>query len=219
MAKPTTLSHLRFPLDGILGNTGNVRVLRALCTYGGPLSTTQLANETHMTPQGVRLVLDALQAYSIVEVLGQGRSQLYQRRSEHPWAAPLQAIFGAEKAQWENLLTAVRQLLDNNDAVVAAWLYGSAARGEDRARSDIDFAVLLKSAAAESQVREAFESLENELYAKFSVVCVTEADLKAGKVGAPWWGNVLREGMQLKGEPRDAPGFFSSLRKKKPTVA
>lgn len=218
MAKPTAQSHLRFPLDGILRSAGNVRVLRALWTYGGPLSTTQLANQTHMTPQGVRLVLDGLQAYGIVEVFGQGRSQLYQRRSEHPWAGPLQALFWTEKDQWENLLKAVRRLLAANDAVVAAWLYGSVARGEDRPLSDVDFAVLLKSAAGESQVREAFESLEKELYAKFSVVCVTKAELQTGKVSPQWWGNVLREGMQLKGEPRDAAAF-SSLRKKKATVA
>lgn len=68
MAK-TIQSHLRFPLDGILGNTSDVRVLRALWIHGGALSTTQLANETNMTPQGVRLVLDGLQAYDIIEVL------------------------------------------------------------------------------------------------------------------------------------------------------
>lgn len=210
MAQTTLQSHLRFPLDGILGNTGNVRVLRALWTHGGALSTTQLANETRMTPQGVRLVLDGLQAYDVIEVLGQGRSQLYQRRSEHPWAAPLQALFQTERQQWEDLMAAVRQVLDENDAVVAAWLYGSVARGEDRPQSDVDFAVLLKSAAAEATVRDSFGLLEHQLYAKFSVVCITEADIKAGKVGPGWWGNVLREGMQLKGKPRIAPDTSKS---------
>ena len=213
MAKTISQSHLRFPLDGILGNTGNVRVLRALWIYGGALSTTQLANETQMTPQGVRLVLDGLQTYDVIEVLGQGRSQLYQRRTEHPWAGPLHALFWTEREQWDNLLTAVRQALEENDAVVAAWLYGSVARGEDRPRSDVDFAVLLKSAAAESKVRDSFELLEHKLYAKFSVVCVTEAELKAGKVGPHWWGKVLREGMQLKGKPRTTPDVPKLRRK------
>lgn len=213
MAKTLSQSHLRFPLDGILGNTGNVRVLRALWTHGGALSATQLANETRMTPQGVRLVLDALQAYDVIEVLGQDRSQLYQRRTEHPWAGPLQALFWTEREQWDNLLTTVRQALEGNDAVVAAWLYGSVARGEDRPRSDVDFAVLLKSAAAESKVRDAFELIQHKLYARFSVVCVTEAELKAGKVGTDWWGNVLREGMQLKGRPRSTPPVAKFRRK------
>jgi len=213
MAKSVSQSHLRFPLDGILGNTGNVRVLRALWTHGGALSATQLANETRMTPQGVRLVLDGLQAYDVIEVLGQGRSQLYQRRTEHPWAGPLHALFWTEREQWDNLLTAVRQTLEQNDAVVAAWLYGSVARGEDRPRSDVDFAVLLKSAAAESEVRDSFELLEHKLYARFSVVCVTQAELKTGKVGPDWWGNVLQEGMQLKGKPRTPPAVPKLRRK------
>ena len=213
MAQTTLQSHLRFPLDGILGNTGNVRVLRALCAHGGALSTTQLASATRMTPQGVRLVLDGLQAHDIIEVLGQGRSQLYQRRSEHPWAAPLQTLFQTERQQWEDLLTAVRQALEENDAVVAAWLYGSVARGEDRPQSDVDFAVLLKSPAAEPTVRNSFELLEHQLYAKFSVVCITEADLKGGKVGPDWWAKVLREGLQLKGKPRTASDVPASRRK------
>lgn len=215
MAK-TTQSYLRFPLDGILGNTGNVRVLRALWMYGGPLSTTQLATETNMTPQGVRLVLDGLQAYELIEVLGQGRSQLYQRRTEHPWAPQLHALFWTEREKWDDMLTAVRKVLEENDAVVAAWLYGSVARGEDRPRSDVDFAVLLKSAEAEPMVREALEFLAHKLYAKFSVVCVTEAELKAGKVGVNWWGNVLREGLQLKGKQRTPPGLPKLTNKKAP---
>ena len=213
MAQTTLQSHLRYPLDGILGNTGNVRVLRALWAHGGALSTTQLASETRMTPQGVRLVLDGLQAHDIIEVLGQGRSQLYQRRSEHPWAAPLQTLFQTERQQWEDLLTAVRQALEENDAVVAAWLYGSVARGEDRPQSDVDFAVLLKTPAAEPTVQNSFELLEHQLYAKFAVVCITEADLKGGKVGPAWWANVLREGLQLKGRPRTAPDVPASRRK------
>ena len=188
-------------------------MLRALWIHGGALSTTQLANETNMTPQGVRLVLDGLQAYDIIEVLGQGRSQLYQRRTEHPWAGSLNALFWTEREQWDNLLAAVRQTLEEDDTVVAAWLYGSVARGEDLPRSDIDFAVLLKSDASEPRVRDSFELLGHRLYAKFSVVLVTEAELKGGKVGSAWWGNVLREGIQLKGRARTPPDT-SKLRRK-----
>ena len=107
----------------------------------------------------------------------------------------------------------MRQTLEEDDAVVAAWLYGSVARGEDLPRSDIDFAVLLKSDSAEARVRDSFDLLGHRLYAKFSVVCVTEAELKAGKVGAAWWSDVLREGMQLKGKRRTPPDTSRSRRK------
>lgn len=107
----------------------------------------------------------------------------------------------------------MRQTLEEDEAVVAAWLYGSVARGEDLPRSDIDFALLLKSTAAEVKVRDSFDLLGHRLYAKFSVVCVTEAELKAGKVGAAWWGNVLREGIQLKGKLSTPPDTSRSRRK------
>ena len=73
--------------------------------------------------------------------------------------------------------------------------------------------MLLKSTAAEAKVRDSFDLLGHRLDAKFSVMCVTEAELKAGKVGAAWWGNVLREGMQLKGKPRTPPNPSRSRRK------
>lgn len=204
MSKSATQSYLRFPLDFILGNIGNVRVLRALSLYGGPLGVTQLAREAGMTPQGIRLVLDSLISSGVVEVLGQGRTQLYVQKSEHPWAEPLKALFQAEQGQWTTLLASLRERLQANDQVTGAWLYGSVARGQDKPRSDVDLAVLLKPDADDAGLRDTLEALEQERHVPLSVVYLTEDDLASGATDPQWWNKVLSEGQQLKGRPRTA---------------
>lgn len=206
VAKSSPLSHLRFPLDHILGNVGNVRVLRALIAFGGPLSVSRLAADTRLTPQGVRLVLDSLVSHGVVQVLGQGRSQLYLQAPAHPWTPALQELFGAEQHIWTDLLDKVQALLGGLPDVAAAWLYGSVARGDDRPQSDVDVAVLLQPGGDEDRLRSAFESLQEALHVTFSIVAVTQDDLRKGTAAAPWWNNVRADGIQLKGEvPFSAP--------------
>ena len=48
----------RHPLTRLLGNGGNIRVLRALAADDLPLSVTQLAERCGLTPQGTRLALE-----------------------------------------------------------------------------------------------------------------------------------------------------------------
>ena len=204
MTKSSTKSYLRYPLDALLGNRGNVRVSRALMLYGAPLSVTQIAQETGMTPQGVRLVLDNLVGHGVVEVMGQGRTQLYSQKRGHPWVAPLRGLFQLEQGLWTDLLKKLRALLEADSQVTAAWLYGSVARREDQPGSDLDLAVLLASKSDDGPVRTALETLENERHTPFSVICLTEEDLIAGNISPEWWRSVLREGQQLKGRSRPA---------------
>ena len=70
----TRQSHLRLPLTRLLASAGHVRVLRALMTYGAPLSVAQLAADSGLTTRGARFVLDSLASQGVVSVLGQLRS-------------------------------------------------------------------------------------------------------------------------------------------------
>ena len=55
------MSYARQPLDTVLGSVANVRVMRALVRNGGPLSVRRLADETRITPNGVRDALRSLE--------------------------------------------------------------------------------------------------------------------------------------------------------------
>lgn len=200
MRRPSPQSHLRYPLTRLLGNGGNVRVLRALSTFAAPLSTAQLARDAGLTPQGARLVLDELVGQGAVTALGQGRSRLYAIDPAHPLAPVLQALFAAERARWEGLLARLRDGLNAFEQVDAAWLYGSVARGEDGPASDIDLALVVRGASGEAAeaVRERLRPLEDELRVAFSVVALSHADV-VERANDPWWSELARDAKVLKG--------------------
>lgn len=195
-------SHLRFPLNRLLANGSAVRILRALCLFGGPLGTSQLAKETGMTPQGTRMTLETLLGLQIVTAIGQGRANLYEFDARHPLAGALKSLFVAEKENWEGLLMALRAIMGKFKAVVAAWYYGSVARGEDLPRSDFDIAVVVEGGDVEATVdalREALHALEIERAVTCSIVGVALADVANMARNNAWWQEMKRDARPIKG--------------------
>jgi hypothetical protein len=120
----------RHPLTRLLGNGGNIRVLRALAEDDLPLSVTQLAERCGLTPQGTRLALEPLVEGRLVRLLGGARARLFTIEARHPFAKSIRTLFGQEQAQWERLHQALRGLLHKDREVVAAW-YLEPAAGAD----------------------------------------------------------------------------------------
>jgi predicted nucleotidyltransferase len=156
---------------------------------------------TGLSPQGARLVLDALaQQQQLVKVHGTGRAQLYALDESHPFASAIAALFQEEHQRWERLLEAVRELLAKRGAAVrAAWLYGSVARGEDTPRSDLDIALLVTSQAVADQVREDLMPLEDEQQVRISLTALTPKELAALPDNDRWWSDLVRDARVLKG--------------------
>ncbi|HEY4083959.1 MAG TPA: nucleotidyltransferase domain-containing protein [Burkholderiaceae bacterium] len=193
-------SHVRYPLTAILGSAGNVRVLRTLVADRAPQSAPQLATKAGLSPQGVRLVLDALAQQQLVKVHGSGRTQLYALNEAHPFASALATLFGEEQLRWEQLLDTVREMLGKQgSAVRGAWLYGSVARGEDTARSDLDIALLVSSHEVGDAIREQLMPLEDEQQLRISITALTPKDLAALPEDDRWWAGVVRDARVLKG--------------------
>jgi predicted nucleotidyltransferase len=197
-------SHARYPLTSILGSAGNVRTLRALVSDQSPQSAPQLARLTGLTPQGVRLVLDALARQQLVKVLGSGRTRLYTLNESHPFAGALVLLFQAEQQRWERLLATIRETLAKRGAAVrAAWLYGSVARGEDTPRSDLDIALLVSASTVTDRVREDLMQLEDEQQVHISLTALTPKELAALSDDDRWWSDVVRCARVLKGSAPD----------------
>jgi len=197
-------SHLRYPLTGILGSAGNVRVLRALAADRSPQSAPQLAMAAGLTPQGTRLVLDALARQQLLTVHGAGRTQLYALNPSHPLAEWLAGLFQQEQRRWDALLESLREVLARRGtAVSAAWLYGSVARGEDSPASDLDVAALVRSHAVADRIREDLMPLEDAQQLHISLTALTPKELKVLPEDDPWWSDVVRDGRVLKGQAPD----------------
>lgn len=200
-----TQRHVRYPLTTILGSAGNLRTLRVLVNDPSPQSAPHVAQQAGLSPQGARLVLDALARQQLVKVHGSGRTQLYALSPAHPFVGALITLFQEERQRWEHLLAMVREKLARPGAAVrAAWLYGSVARGEDTPRSDLDIALLVSSHEVADQVREDLMSLEDEQQVHFSVTSLSPADLAAISDDDRWWSDVVRDARILKGSAPDA---------------
>lgn len=198
-------SHVRHPLTAIFGSAGNVRVLRTLVTDRSPQSAPHLARLAGLSPQGVRLVLDTLARQRVVKVHGSGRAQLYALNESHPFASALVTLFEEEQQRWERLLSTIRETLGKRGtAVRAAWLYGSVARAEDTARSDLDIALLVASSDVADQVREDLMPLEDEQQLRISLTALTPKELAALPDDDRWWSDVVRDARVLKGSAPEA---------------
>jgi predicted nucleotidyltransferase len=197
-------SHLRYPLTSILGRAGNVRVLRAIVADPSPQSAPQLAGVAGLTPQGTRLTLDALAQQRLLLAHGAGRARLYTLNPSHPFAGAIAALFEEERRRRDALLESIRQVLARHgEAVSAAWLYGSVARGEDSPGSDLDIAVLVRSQAVADRLREDLMPLEDEQALRISLTVLTPEELAAVPEDDPWWSDVVRDGRVLKGSAPD----------------
>ena len=83
--------------------------------------------------------------------------------------------------------------------LMAAWVYGSVARGEDTAQSDVDVALLVSDQAAAERVRDDLADLGAAQQLEISVVALTPSELAALPPDDQWWTGVIEDGKVLKG--------------------
>jgi predicted nucleotidyltransferase len=131
--------------------------------------------------------------------MGRARTSLFALNRGHPLTEALVALFEAERHQWESLSRQLRGVLAKFDTVKAAWLYGSTARGEDRAGSDVDIAIAVEGDVEQTAdaVRAAMHPIEDRYGTAISVVALAPGDILA-RVNDPWWSDVVRDARTLK---------------------
>ena len=228
MAPPVIAqSVFRHPLTAALAGEGAVRLLRELAGHGGPLSPRALADRTGLTVQGARRALKRLEAVGVAVAVGSVDRRLYQLNPAHPLAPALAALFAAEAARVDAVYDGVRAALAGAPLpVLAAWTYGSVARGEDTAVSDLDVAVVFDVAdaaerasrraagpaddrrdagantsveAAVGALREALAPLEQTQHVTLSLVGLSRDDVRRLGAGDPWWAGAARDAVPLAG--------------------
>lgn len=201
--KPAARSFLRFPLDLVFDSPANVRVVRVLARHGGPLSASSLTDAARLTKPSVLSALRQLIDAGVVEALGSERQRLYRFREAGPLAAALDALFAAEHQLYRDLIEMLRTAAEKA-GVEAAWLYGSVARGEDRAGSDIDVAIVGAFDAA-GAVRDGLSDAMRPLGADVSVIAIEASDVaRLEREADPWWRDLKRDAVVVMGPAPDA---------------
>lgn len=221
MARPKPQSAIRFPLSSVFGTEANVRVLRELSRHGGQLDASTLVKRTKLTLPSVLNAISTLVEFGILDEVGSGRSRLFSMNRISPFNISIVSLFDAEESRFKGVTEAVRECAASlGNKVIAAWIYGSVARGEDRAESDLDVLLIAHEeevASVQSWSVDFLLAKGEALLFSPSVNTLSLADIRRlMENNDPMWKAFVSDALVLSG-PRPTSIFQATLDKKVPT--
>lgn len=136
-------SSKRFPLDTILGYTGNVRLLRVLFQLNRPVSKSKLSDLTGLSLPGVHKTADRLLESGIIAYQGSGKQHVVTINRDHPMKKALSYLFAGEEKNWELLISNLKRIVTKSvKSPLSAFIYGSVAEGHDQYGDPLRIAVI-----------------------------------------------------------------------------
>jgi predicted nucleotidyltransferase len=167
------------PLDLIFAAGSHVRILRYLWRTGGAHTGRAIGRAVGLSHHVVHRALQPIGAQGVPDVERQGRSIVYRLNQEH-WLVRegLARLFAAEAEIHAAIGTSVRRAA--RVRVPSVILFGSEARGETRADSDVDLVCLAASpanrSAAEANLTAAAGQMRREFGRRMSILVWSAAD-------------------------------------------
>lgn len=177
----------------MLGVDSNLRVLRVLAAHGGFLGSGEVVRRSRLSRESVRLALIDLGTSGIVIAAGSSNTKLHRFNADHVLAPTLEALFKAESDRYAAIWDSVKRCAAGKP-VLSLFVYGSAARGEDRPDSDLDIGVVTEEehlADVPDAVREGLRECADRFNVVPSVVSLAPSDLeRLERERDPWWESV-----------------------------
>jgi predicted nucleotidyltransferase len=132
-----------------------------------------------------------------------GRAYLWSLNENHPLVSAFRGLFDAETSALSRQRTRLRRALVQAGGVRRAVVFGSAARGDERAGSDLDLLVVAENRKALRRIEENLGKLRAEFWRdggpRLSPLLYTVRDFER-KRGLPVIQAAEREGEVLVGE-------------------
>ena len=186
---------LSTPLDTALGSTSKVRVMRLLVEQDRTVSAREASRLTRMSLPAVRAAIESLVKAGLVHREISGRQFLCRANREHLLVIHIFAPLFASEAKWPVLLFGeIRDMIENTEKaakvfasqtqfdLIAAWIFGSVAKGTDRPGSDFDLMFLARNEhtanVIANEVANELPSLSRRLGTDVRPVIVTLAQAK-----------------------------------------
>lgn len=193
----------REPLTKVLGSRPKVRLLRHLLRLRSEETGRELARALDLDHKTCHAALGDLAAQGVVRRRRAGRAFLYRIEEESFLVKNiLRAAFRTEETLRERYLGEFLRQLEAPP--LSAILFGSVARGEERAGSDVDLLLVVRGNAAAVDVEAAVDRIAVSLSLRFGnvpqvvVMPLSEFRRRAG-AGDPFLSEVLRTGRVVKG--------------------
>jgi predicted nucleotidyltransferase len=155
-------------LDEVLRSWSHVAVLRALMDTLTGFTGNEVARVSGMQPRSALKALSSLEELGIVRRQRGGRDHLFTLNREHFLVRDaLLPIYHSERQFPEVIKTFLSASMGS--PAVSAVLFGSAARGEETPRSDLDVCCIVKTEKQKEIVQGRLDAMSSELYRKFGV--------------------------------------------------
>ena len=126
-------------LAKLFGSEARVKVLSLfMLNAGSEYYLREIAQKTGLAVRSVQRAVESLVEIQILERESRGNSVYFRLNDNHPIADDLKAIF----LKTVGLGDLLRDSLSQQRNVEVAFIYGSIAKGEETAESDIDLAII-----------------------------------------------------------------------------
>ncbi len=199
---------LTTPLDQALSSRSKIRLLRVLIQQDRTVSARELTRLTSMSGPAILAALRDLAGLGLITRELSGRQFLCRANRAHMLVSSvLQPLFAAEAAWPAMLLASIRDLvtLKSGQPVIAAWIFGSVATGQDEPGSDLDLFVLTRSEAERTAVADHIAEAGAAWTRQFgpevrSVVMTVESARAQLAAGSPFIQEAVRQARLVIGE-------------------
>lgn len=206
MARTLKSSGGRFllrPLSVIFGAPGHISILRALSRAGRGLTGRETARAAGMAQRAALDGLGRLEGAGVVRKTPAGRAFLFElRRDNRLLTDGILPLLEAEAAIRSGVFERLKRAVEKH--VISAWIFGSTARGEERAESDLDVLLLVERREhiepARKRVSSVFEGLRKDFDVSPSLLVMTRLEFVRGyRAGKEFMRNVVKDGETLAG--------------------
>ena len=189
------------PLNDILGNKVQIKILRLFLRTKSPFTGRELARLIGYSHNQTRLALEELERNGLVIRQRAGRSNLYSLDNENIIVTELLAEgFVLEDTLLNRLADIYFEEVGKN--LVSIILFGSIAQAEEKPESDIDLVLVVKDKAnlktLEDRVSDASLIVTRRFGNQASPIVIKKADFeKKTKQKSGLWRDVVDTGIEL----------------------
>jgi len=190
------------PLNEILGNRVQVKLLRVLVRTKGSFTGRELARLIGYSQNQTRLALEELERNGLVVWQSAGRSHLYSADRDNIIITDfLEAGFRLEDTLLNRLADVY--FTEVGKDLVSVILFGSVAKAEERPESDIDLVVVVRDKAdlkvVEDRTAEASAKVTRRFGNQATALVVKKSDYERKvKQNRGFWREVVETGIELK---------------------
>lgn len=200
------------PLDRIFSSGVRVRVLRALADAPHPMSGREVARMAGAGRSMTQHVLTEFAEMAIVSAETTRAQHLYVLNRQHRLVRDgVLPLFRAERQRVVDLFAELKRIVAEDSGapegrVLAAYVFGSAARGDDVPGSDLDLLVITRSACEAEAVHDLLSGYAPALRTCFGVtlspVVIDAATARRQAAnGDSFLRSAVRDGRRVHGQP------------------